>query len=401
MKIRLALYSLLILAFVITSCQNDDDGRPSVSYSNLKEANLFLTRTAGELQTFVTASGIDIPTDRLTYDVEIYKVTYDTEYKGQTITASGLVILPVTEERVGMISFQHGTIASHAEAPSASGLQSTSLILYAAMASPGFITVVPDFIGFGASKELLHPYYVKEATASAVVDNLKAAHQLAAEQELSFNTDLFLAGYSQGGYATMATHQWLEQNELEGFDLKASFPSSGGYDVKGMQEYFFGLDTYDNPFFLAYVALAYQTHYEWTEPLSNFFNEPYAGEIPSLFDGTNNGSEINDQLSYTITELVQADLLENIDTSPEYAYLVDGFNENGLVDWTPTVKTYMFHGTADVTVPYQNSVDTYNQLIANGTPSSVLTLTPLEGFTHYTGVVPYVEAFVPLLLSYQ
>jgi hypothetical protein len=40
-------------------------------------------------------------------------------------------------------------------------------------------------------------------------------------------------------------------------------------------------------------------------------------------------------------------------------------------------------------------------LIANGASTSTLTLTPLEGATHYTGVGPYIEAFVPILLSLQ
>ncbi|WOK08383.1 lipase family protein [Imperialibacter roseus] len=401
MKKNYLLSFLFILLLGITSCQKDDDGGPSVKYNNLTEANLFLDRPAGELKGFIAFSGIDIPSEAIKYNTELYKVTYVTEYKGQEITASGLIVIPTTVEPVGMISFQHGTIASHSEAPSASSVQNSSLILYAALASTGFITVVPDFIGFGSSKDILHPYYVKEATSTPIIDNLKAAHQLAQEHNLNFNEHLFLAGYSQGGYATMATQQAIENDPLDGFELLASFPSSGGYDVKGMQEYFFGLETYDNPFFLAYVALAYQTYYGWTEPLSNFFVEAYAEKIPNLFDGSKSGGQINEELSYTISELVQPDLLENIDTNPDYQYLVDGFNDNGLTDWTPTTKTYMFHGTADVTVPYQNSVDSYNKLIENGTPTSVLTLTPLEGFTHYTGVVPYVEAFVPLLLEYQ
>mgnify|MGYP005822088567 CR=1 FL=1 len=401
MKKITQLSSFLLFLLVFTSCQHDDDGGPSVKYSNLKEANLVLARPAGELKGFIALSGIDIPVEAIKYNTEIYTVTYLTEYKGQEITASGLVVIPTTDEPVGMMSFQHGTISANSEAPSATSLRSNSLILYAALASTGFITVVPDFIGFGSSKDILHPYYVKEATSTPIIDNLKAAHQLAQEHSLNFNEDLFLAGYSQGGYATMATQQAIESDPLEGFELLASFPSSGGYDVKGMQEYFFGLETYDNPFFLAYVALAYQTYYDWTEPLSNFFVDTYAEKIPSLFDGSKSGGQINDELSYTISELVQPDLLQNIDTNPDYMYLIDGFNANNLTDWTPTTKTYMFHGTADVTVPYQNSVDTYNKLIENGTPTSVLTLTPLDGFTHYTGVVPYVEAFVPLLLEYQ
>ncbi len=387
----------LFLLFAAGGCQQDDE--PGISYSNLVEAELFRSRTASELQSFIEIGGVNIDFSELKYDVDIYKVTYKTPYKSTEIIASGLIILPVTTEPVSMISFQHGTIAAHADAPSASTPQSTSLILYAAMASAGFITVVPDFIGFGASKDLLHPYYVKDVTASAVVDNLKAAHQLAAQEVLNFTGDLFLAGYSQGGYATMATHQYLEENEVAGFDLIASFPAAGGYDVKGMQEYFFDLEVYHEPFYLAYVAAAYKEYYEWEQDFSEIFKDPYAEKIPSLFDGQNGGRAINDALTDTVSHLVHEHLLANIDTDPAYAYIADAFNENSLTDWTPTIPVYMFHGTADITVPYKNSVDTFDQLIDNGASRSVLTLTPLEEKTHATGVVPYIEEFVPLLLE--
>lgn len=398
MRTKINLLLLLLLLFVGVSCQKEDGG-PEISYNNLVEANLFLTRSAGELQTFIEASGINIDVSELKYDVEIYKVNYATTYKNKEITASGLVILPVTDHPVSMISFHHGTISANAEAPSQSPLQSTALILYAALSSPGFITVVPDFIGFGASKDILHPYYVKEVTASAIVDNLKAAHQLAGQHAVNFDADLFLAGYSQGGYATMATHQNLEETALPGFKLIASFPSSGGYDVKGMQEYFFELETYDQPFYLAYVAAAYKAYYGWEQPFSEIFREPFAAKIPNLFDGLKDGSTINGELTETVADLVHEELLANIDTDPKYAFIVDAFNVNGLTDWNPTVPVYMYHGTADITVPYQNSVDTYQTLVQNGTSPSVLTLTPLNGKTHGTGVVPYIEAFVPLVLE--
>src|SRR4029078_9011448 len=127
-------------------------------------------------------------------------------------------------------SFQHGTIAAHSQAPSVLPLNSSELILYAALASPGFITDAPDFIGFGSSSNVMHPYYVQDLTASAVIDMLKAAKELAREKGITFNSKLFLSGYSQGGYATMATHKAIEKNGLDGYDLIASFPSSGGYD---------------------------------------------------------------------------------------------------------------------------------------------------------------------------
>lgn len=387
---------LVVIVFVLTGCKKNDDVFVPVY---LQTATSQIGRTASELKTYINSSSLSSLSNQLLYDVDLYSVTYKTTYQGNTITASGLVILPKTTASVGMVSFHHGTIASHAEAPSALPLNSTELIIYTALASPGFIAVIPDFVGFGSSSNVLHPYYVQEATSTPVMDLLKAARELAIQKKVSFNGKLFLAGYSQGGYVTMATHKAIEKNGLENFDLIASFPSSGGYDVKGMQNYFFGLSTYSQPFYLAYVAMAYRTYYNWSQPLSDFFQSKYASTIPSLLDGNKNADQINAALNDTIPKLVNPDLLSTIDTNSKYQYIVEAFNKNSLTDWVPTKKMYMYHGDADITVPYQNSVTTYNKLISNGASTSTLTFTPLPGKTHGTGVVPYIQQFIPIMIS--
>ena len=393
---RIVFAWLVSLTVFLVSCRDEEVAPINES---LVSSESILIRYASELQTFIGASGIAIPLTELKYDVELYRITYKTQYlNNQQVTASGLVVLPKKNGSYPMVSFQHGTIAANSQAPSVIPLSSTELILYTALSSPGFITAVPDFIGFGSSSTVMHPYFVQDLTASSVIDMLKAASELAREKGITFNRKLFLAGYSQGGYATMATHKAIEKDGLDGFDLIASFPSSGGYDVKGMQEYFFSLDTYDEPFFLGYVAMAYRTSYSWTAPLSDFFQEPYATLIPTLYDGSKSGSEIDAQLTTNIKDLVNSDLIDGIDTDTKYKYIVDAFNLNSLTDWVPTKKMYMFHGDIDITVPYNNSIDTYNKLIANGASKSIVTFTALPG-THGTAVVPYIEAFIPKMLD--
>lgn len=393
---RISLVWVAILFVFLTACKENEVAPANESLVTYES---ILTRSSGELKTFISAAGIKLPLTSLQYDVELYKITYKTSYiNDQEITASGYVILPKVGGNYPMVSFQHGTIAANSQAPSMLPLSSTELILYAALASPGFITAIPDFIGFGSSNNVLHPYYVRELTASSIIDMLKAAKELAREKGIGFNSKLFLAGYSQGGYATMATHREIEKTGLEGFDLVASFPSSGGYDVKAMQEYFFSLDTYDQPFFIGYVAMAYRTTFGWTQSVTDFFKEPYATRLPGLYDGKKSGSEINLQLTTSIKDLVSADLLSKIDSDTRYKYIVDAFKENSLVDWTPTKPMHMYHGDIDITVPYNNSVISYNKLIANGASKSVVTFTTIPG-THYTGVTPYLEDFIPKMLA--
>ncbi|MBS1488873.1 MAG: hypothetical protein JST43_14930 [Bacteroidetes bacterium] len=395
MKSKNILFGFLF-ALIIVSCSKKEE--PFVP-ATLVSSSQQVSRAAGDLQTFIGASGINLPTAAITYGTDLYTITYKTIYQGKPITASGLVILPQTNSSVGMICFNHGTIAAHSEAPSAQPLNSTEWIFYSALASPGFIAVIPDFIGFGSSASVLHPYYVEDATATPVTDAMKAARELAIQKNKSFNGKLFIAGYSQGGYVTMATHKAIEATGLPNFNLIASFPASGGYDVKGMQNYFWGLNTYDQPFFLAYVAMSYKTYYNWQQPLTDVFQTQYASVIPGLFDGTKSGDQINAALNDTIPKLLSPDILANINTGSQYQYIVNAFTENSLLDWYPKIKMYMYHGDADITVPYQNSVSTYNKLIANGASPSVLTFTTLPGATHATGVVPYIQDFIPILLS--
>jgi pimeloyl-ACP methyl ester carboxylesterase len=396
--LRRAIYILIIPVVLLSgACSSDNNDPQPGDEQFLISSELVYATTAQQLKLLIQFSGIDVDPNALQYDIEIYKVVYNTDYDGGSINASGLIAVPKTNEAVGMLSFHHGTITNRDDAPSNFSASDYNAVSYAAMASVGFIGVIPDYLGFGTSSSILHPYYVEDLTASSILDMLKAATELAQQKSVQFNSKLFLAGYSEGGYATMAVHKAIEENPLDDFTLVASFPGAGGYDLKGMQEYIFEQPEYDDPHYIAYMARAYQIHYEKDNLLTDFFKEPYASRIPGLFDGQKGADAINAQLTPIMADLIQADLLSNIDTDADYQYLVDAFNENSLIDWTPQVKMFMYHGLSDTTVPYENSVDTFNKLLSNGASTSVISLTPLEG-THSSAIEPYIADIIGKLL---
>jgi pimeloyl-ACP methyl ester carboxylesterase len=389
--------SVIVSLVLATACSDDSSSPQPQDEQFLVDAEFVYATTAQQLQLLAQLSGLAVDPSAFVNDIEIYKVTYNTQYNTLPIVASGLVVLPKTTQGVGMLSFQHGTITKYDDAPSNFSAGDYNTVAYAAMASVGFIGVIPDYLGFGSSTSVLHPYYVEELMASSVIDLLKAAAELSQQQSIIFNGELFLAGYSEGGYATMASHKAIEENGLDGFTLIASFPAAGAYDIKGVQEAIFEQTKYDDPHYLAYIARAYQVQYDSDDLLTDFFKEPYASRIPSLFDGQKGEGEIIAQLTTTISDLVQEDVLNNIDTNPDYGYLVDAFNENSLTDWKPEIQMFMYHGLSDKTVPYQNSVNTFDKLIANGASTSTLTLTPLEG-THSSAIEPYLADLIAKLL---
>jgi len=395
---------ILLAAMVLSSCSSSDELEvevPASTPNTLVSADAQITWRSGDLRGFMTQAGIDIDLDAIQYDVTIYHITYKTIYKGDSIVASAVVYVPSVEGKlISTVSFQHGTIASDAEAPSNSALGGGQNILLSALASTGLVAVAPDFIGFGASVDIMHPYYVEDMTATSVINAVYASREVATMEEVEIDNDLYLAGYSQGGYATMASHKYHEENNVPFYDLKASFAASGGYDIKAFQEYFFAQDTYHQPFFMAYVAQAYVESLDMGT-LTDFFNEPYASVIPDYFDGSMTGPQINAQLTDVVADLVNNDLLENIDKKDEYAYIREAFVVNSPIDFVPEIPLFMYHGDADITVPYQNSVDVYNQFIANGASTEVVTFTTLEGGTHSTGVLPYLEELAGQLLKME
>jgi pimeloyl-ACP methyl ester carboxylesterase len=392
---------LFVCVVFVFACSDDHAPVTDKGPTNLVEATFIESRTASEIQLLIEFSGRDIDPSIFKYDVKLFRVTYTTTYQDEEIIASGIVAIPITSDPLAMLSFQHGTIVQHNEAPSAQSSGSFDLILYGAVASSGFITVVPDMIGFGSSDDIFHPYYVAEPTATSVIDNILAAKRLASDESATFNDKLFLAGYSQGGYATLATHKAIEESPLENIELVASFPAAGGYDLKAMQEYFFNLDTYSQPYYIGYVAKSYHSYYGFQSIFTDFFNEPYASRIPNLFDGNNNASHINSQLTTSIGSLIKPDMRANFETNSQYQYLLDAFEENSLTEWAPEIPVYLYHGTADVTVPYENSQLTYEKMLQNGASTDIVKLIPLPNADHSTGIDPYFDDVIAKLQDLQ
>ncbi len=380
---------LAFFSFLAVSCTHDDPAPRE--YEVLVEARQSGSWRAANLRLLIQLAGIDVDVDLLAHDVEVFRIIYKTTYRDNEISASGLVVMPKTETAVPMISYQRATTVEQSEAPSAQGNQSEQVLSYSALASLGYITVVPDMIGFGDSQGIFHPYYVEQPSADAVRDMLLAARELANNKGRNFDGQLFLAGYSQGGYITMAAHKALETNPLEGFEVVASFSGAGGYDLPDMLSYLRETESYPDPYYFAYIALAYQSYYERSDLVSSFFNEPYASEIPPLFDGIRSGSDINSELTTNIPSLVTGNILNDNPSNATNLFIEESFEANSPIDWVPVAPVFMYHGSADKVVPLQNSQSTYERLLDNGGSADNIKLIVFEGRTHTSAVQPFIE----------
>ena len=375
--------SYLLLFLFLFSCNNQDE----LTRAYIDTYTKLFSISKENILEIVQNSEYGNLNEYLQYDISLYTITYNTTYKGQNIKASGLVAFPDTDQGMPILNFNHGTTSLHADAPTEDLIQYS---FFSNAASAGYIFVIPDYLGFGVSDNIVHPYYRSDITGQTIVDMIRAVRELAAIEGYNFNGDVFLSGYSEGGFATMSAHYNMEKNNYSGLNLVASAPASGGYDITGMLDYFISKETYHVPYYIAYVAMGYKTSYDWSLPLSSIFNEPYASIIPEYFNGKYSGYEINSVLSDDMSELLTSNFINNIYTDADLKIIVDAFEENSLDQWVPKNKMIMYHGTDDITVPYQNSVDTYNSFISLGADKNIVEFIDLVGENHSSGSLPYI-----------
>jgi len=334
--------------------------------------------------------GTDTLSNGVTYGFDLYSITYKTSFKGASITASGLVCVPASSNQFPFLSFQSGTNTYKNHAPTLDPSDPLYTLLEM-MASHGYIVVIADYLGFGASGNMLHPYYDKTSTTDAVSDMILAAHELLNDKSITAksNGKHFLMGYSQGGWATLAELKNAEDSYKGKIDVVATSCGAGAYDISAMSDYVLAQQIYPGPLYLPYFIYSKIVAGDIPQPLTTFFKEPYASAIPGLFNGNYTNTEVDDNLTDTIASLVTDSLRLNSKTGADFASLRLAMTTNSIQAWNTASLLRFYHGTADNNVPPQQSEIIYNQFIALGLSASQLSLIPIPGATHDTGLFPW------------
>jgi hypothetical protein len=322
--------------------------------------------------------------------IEQYRVVYDTkDVYGNPIKASGAVMIPTDiKQNLAMGSLHHGTLFNEQDAPSYLKFESeTTLATF--LASTGIIIGMPDYIGYGESKNTAHPYEHYKGLGEPNADFIRAMVELVKEKNLDWNGVLMLGGYSEGGYAAMATHKWIEEKLGSELEVKISVLGAGAYNKTASFKKLVnekGSSEINNNRSYIWVLQTYNEIYGLKKPMSYFFKEPYATEI------TNKGrlAEITISLNEAISDEFRKDF--NADTYPA---LTSAIADNDIYDWKPKAKVRLFHGTADDYVPFLNSSDAFNAMKAKGVD---IEFTPTEGGTHGTTINDY---FFGVLLQFS
>ena len=309
------------------------------------------------------------------YDISMYKIIYNTiDPFGNEVEASGVVAFPENSNQAfPMISWQHGTEVKRDNTSSFNGFNALSFWL----TGTGYIYIEPDYLGLGES-EILHPYCLKNPSAWTTIDLIRAVETFSfLSNDFESNDDLILFGYSEGGYVTMAAHMMIEDENIDEFNLLASFPMAGPYSLSGsMVDVMLSYEPYDAPFYLPYVLVPYISYYEMGE-LDEYFLPEYAEIFEYVFDGNYSSSYINSLLPDIPIEVMLPEVIDDFSNNPNYPLRLHLAN-NDLWNWAPENDVHLFHAIADELIPHNNSQIAYDAFINNGSENVNLYLLPEE-----------------------
>ncbi|MBO0937522.1 prolyl oligopeptidase family serine peptidase [Fibrella sp. HMF5335] len=354
--------SLLLLffcSFVLSCTPHDPQPEPILSSSTQVG---FYTNAA--LKKLVTSN------DSLTYkpadyEVTVHRIVYKTTLEdGVQVTASGVVFVPKqltpAVKPYPLLSYQHGTAFSNADALSSGNLAIASFSYPLLYATYGYIVACPDYIGYGeARRQLPHRYQHRQTLAQATVDMLLATKEFLAKEGIKSSTQTFLTGYSEGGYASLAAQKLIEEKYADKISLAGSSCGAGPYAMSAFFDYVTHKPTIGGVanHIYAWQTLSYNSTYNVNKPISYYFKSPYAEQIGLSLD---NARKITVSFDKICTDAFRAEVQDG--TSAFGKALAD----NDLVDWSTQVPTRLIHSQQDEIIPYLATQQVYAGLTKRG-----------------------------------
>lgn len=313
--------------------------------------------------------------------------SFDT--KGNPLTIHAKVYMPIGVAKAPILGFGSGTTgmgntcAPSLEVPSKAnwGNYDSYLMAYAGQ---GYAVILPDYEGFLDPNRTMHHYMVGQLEGRVLLDSIRAMIDLNSNNSVLNKSQIFLAGYSQGGHAALWANQIATSYAPEivirgvvGFGSVVNVDTTMSDVVNGANLDWFG----------PYVLTSYSDYYgedyhvdsillpQWipnlrTDVLSNCISSDLK------FWGT------NPEAVYTPQFIAAA---KNHTLATDYPKLTNRLQQNSAASFATYNPILLNEGAKDIVVlPTQES----NALlqICSLNPNQNVTLKIYPNATHYTTI---------------
>ncbi len=388
-----------IIIFFINGCcffgcgDDYDDYVEKFKYNTLVSAQI-IDEVNSSIMLKVVKNSIDKNATNA-FGYRAVKIIYKTlTPNNKEVNASGLLVIPIINHNDNdtlnpVICDNHGTIFKNEDAPTLVEKNDSMPNYPLAILMSGyarFITIAPDYLGYGESKGEVHPYIMKSG-ARASLDMIIASFNYMVRNEIPFDSRLFISGYSEGGYVAMSLAKEIEKDHL--FTLRGVTPMAGPYNVAALGSYELNASKkMVVPAFLAEIGWSYSYYYDDID-IYDLMVKADIFKKENLFGGDYNMSQIHEALgladlskgdigigTHYTKELFKEDFINNYHNDVTNPVRVHFEENNAYNNWIPKAPVNLIQCKEDEIIPFELSTKrAYSKL--NTTEANV-TLTVID-----------------------
>lgn len=252
----------------------------------------------------------------------------------------------------GIILANHYTKAADRECPSNRIIQ-----IEAIFSVLGYAVVMPDYIGYGKTVDMDHPYLDWRSTAQSSIDSYFAAKEYLEDNGYNIGDEVYNVGYSQGGSSTMAVLRMVTESYSDKIKFTRSFIGGGVFDIEAtfddiLENDFTGIP-YAMPLIINGLNCAQNLNLNLDDIFIGKTRENYRMALSKQY----NADELEEVLDdHEATKIFNSFLFDK--THPTTSKIMEAAGNNRLTDtWTPNngEDIFILHSTSDDMVPYVNS----------------------------------------------
>ena len=131
------------------------------------------------------------------------------------------------------------------------------------------------------------------------------------------------------------------------FNLDGSVCGAGPYNIYLLLQGMINVTTYPMPVYIGYIVNAYSAYNQFTNPVTDIFNEPYASRTKFIVHRNAYFSQINNQLTTSIPDLITPDFFQGLSLHPNILLSEHALNNNSISAWH-TYKPLLFFTEAKI-----------------------------------------------------
>mgnify|MGYP003307559565 FL=1 len=305
---------------------------------------------------------------------------WSSDAHGDSLLVSGRVYLPKNRDLKGIVIANHYTITADAEAPS------NMLSMESVLAMKGYAVILPDYVGYGLSRDHIHPYLHWRNAAQTAVDLLNCMPQLLDYYGYTYPIDVIVTGYSQGGAVALGVIRMIEELDSN-WIVRKLYAGAGPYDPAGTYLYSMERNEMGIPAAIPLIVMGLSDAYDIGFELKDFFLEPLLSNYEDwILSKEYTVSEINRLMGSTImSELMTEDAL-TLD-SPQADMLYNVLLRNSNLGYDLQSPAYFLHSLDDEVVPLLNTINLQEQM-----PNDSMKTYDMDHYgSHMAASVPFMQ----------